>query len=63
MYTRIRDIFNRPIASVPGPQFELTERISDDYNWTYRYSCLHMYFIDMFIFFLDIPAKQLVQLI
>jgi serine palmitoyltransferase len=51
MYTRIRDIFNRPIASVPGPQFELTERISDDYNWTYRYSCLHMYFIDMFIFF------------
>ncbi len=36
MYTRVRDIFNRPIASVPGPQFELTERISDDYNWTYR---------------------------
>ncbi|CAF1040730.1 unnamed protein product [Adineta steineri] len=38
MYTRVRDIFNRPIASVPGPQFELTERISDDYNWTYRYT-------------------------
>jgi serine palmitoyltransferase len=36
MYTRVRDIFNRPIASVPGAQFELTERISDDYNWTYR---------------------------
>ncbi|CAF2829932.1 unnamed protein product [Rotaria sp. Silwood2] len=35
MYTRIRDIFNRPITSVPGPQFELAERLSDDYNWTY----------------------------
>jgi serine palmitoyltransferase len=38
MYTRVRDIFNRPIASVPGAQFELTERVSDDYNWTYRYT-------------------------
>ena len=38
MYTRVRDIFNRPIASVPGSQFELTERVSDDYNWTYRYT-------------------------
>ncbi|CAF1346495.1 unnamed protein product [Adineta ricciae] len=38
MYTRVRDIFNRPIASVPGAQFELTERMSDDYNWTYRYT-------------------------
>lgn len=38
MYTRVRDIFNRPIASVPGSKFELTERISDDYNWTYRYT-------------------------
>ena len=37
MYTRVRDIFNRPIASVPGAKFELTERVSDDYNWTYRY--------------------------
>ena len=36
MYTRVRDIFNRPIASVPGAHFELTERVSDDYNWTYR---------------------------
>ncbi|CAF2340612.1 unnamed protein product [Rotaria sp. Silwood2] len=38
MYTRVRDIFNRPIASVPGAQFELVERVSDDYNWTYRYT-------------------------
>ena len=37
MYTRVRDIFNRPIASVPGPRLELVERVSDDYNWTYRY--------------------------
>jgi serine palmitoyltransferase len=36
MYTRVRDIFNRPIASVPSSQFELAERLSDDYNWTYR---------------------------
>ncbi|CAF0895865.1 unnamed protein product [Rotaria sordida] len=38
MYTRVRDIFNRPITSVPGPQFELAERVSDDYNWTYRFT-------------------------
>jgi hypothetical protein len=62
MYTRVRDIFNRPIASVPGPQFELTERVSDDYNWTYRYSCVDMYSIDRIIV-LDIPAKRLVRLI
>jgi serine palmitoyltransferase len=44
MYTRVRDIFNRPIASVPGAYFELNERVSDDYNWTYRY-----YSIDSFL--------------
>ncbi|CAF0926045.1 unnamed protein product [Rotaria sp. Silwood1] len=38
MYTRVRDIFNRPIASVPGANFELVERVSDDYNWSYRYT-------------------------
>ncbi|XP_044145069.1 serine palmitoyltransferase 3-like [Bufo gargarizans] len=38
IYMRIRDSFNRPICSVPGPQFDLMERVTDDYNWTYRYT-------------------------
>ena len=38
MYTRIRDCFNRPICSVPGAKFDLIERVSDDYNWTFRRS-------------------------
>ncbi|XP_075720646.1 serine palmitoyltransferase 3-like isoform X2 [Rhinoderma darwinii] len=38
IYMRIRDCFNRPICSVPGPQFDLMERVTDDYNWTYRYT-------------------------
>ena len=53
MYTRVRDIFNRPIASVPGAQFELTERVSDDYNWTYRYLSF-IYFILSFLIQLHI---------
>ncbi|XP_075060060.1 serine palmitoyltransferase 3-like isoform X2 [Mixophyes fleayi] len=38
IYMRLRDNFNRPICSVPGPQFDLMERLTDDYNWTYRYT-------------------------
>ncbi|XP_071996554.1 serine palmitoyltransferase 3-like isoform X2 [Engystomops pustulosus] len=38
IYMRIRDTFNRPICSVPGPQFDLMERVTDDYNWTYRHT-------------------------
>ncbi|XP_063774613.1 serine palmitoyltransferase 3-like [Pseudophryne corroboree] len=38
IYMRLRDSFNRPICSVPGPQFDLMERVTDDYNWTYRYT-------------------------
>eukprot|EP00730_Choanoeca_flexa_P007293 TRINITY_DN12308_c2_g5_i12.p2 TRINITY_DN12308_c2_g5~~TRINITY_DN12308_c2_g5_i12.p2 ORF type:complete len:502 (+),score=122.79 TRINITY_DN12308_c2_g5_i12:2646-4151(+) len=34
-YTRVRDCFNRPIGSVPGRTFEIVERYSPDYNWTY----------------------------
>lgn len=37
LYMRVRDSWNRPICSVPGPVFDLMERVSDDYNWTYRY--------------------------
>ena len=32
---RIRDCWNRPIASVPGAEIDLLDRQSDDYNWTF----------------------------
>ncbi|KAM6128056.1 LOW QUALITY PROTEIN: serine palmitoyltransferase 3 [Pterocles gutturalis] len=38
LYMRIRDNWNRPICSVPGPQFDLMERVTDDYNWTFRFT-------------------------
>ncbi|XP_078505676.1 serine palmitoyltransferase 3 isoform X6 [Lissotriton helveticus] len=38
LYMRVRDNWNRPICSVPGPQFDLMERLSDDYNWTFRHT-------------------------
>ncbi|XP_009952463.1 PREDICTED: serine palmitoyltransferase 3 [Leptosomus discolor] len=38
LYMRIRDNWNRPICSVPGPQFDIMERITDDYNWTFRFT-------------------------
>ncbi|XP_075383951.1 serine palmitoyltransferase 3 [Tenrec ecaudatus] len=36
LYMRIRDNWNRPVCSAPGAQFDLMERVSDDYNWTFR---------------------------
>lgn len=36
LYTRLSDCFNRPVASVPGPIISILERVSDDYNWTFR---------------------------
>uniref|UniRef100_A0A8C8SH25 serine C-palmitoyltransferase n=1 Tax=Pelusios castaneus TaxID=367368 RepID=A0A8C8SH25_9SAUR len=38
LYMRIRDNWNRPICSVPGPQFDLMERVTDDFNWTFRFT-------------------------
>lgn len=38
LYMRVRDNWNRPVCSLPGPVFDLMERVSDDYNWTFRYS-------------------------
>ncbi|XP_074065536.1 serine palmitoyltransferase 3-like isoform X1 [Macrotis lagotis] len=35
---RIRDNWNRPICSVPGPTFDVMERVTDDYNWTFRFT-------------------------
>jgi len=40
LYMRVRDNWNRPICSLPGPTFDLMERVSDDYNWTFRYTQL-----------------------
>ncbi|XP_061084069.1 serine palmitoyltransferase 3 [Conger conger] len=36
LYMRVRDNWNRPLCSLPGPMFDLMERVSDDYNWTFR---------------------------
>ena len=38
LYTRIRDCFNRPICSVPGASISIIERVSNDYNWTFKTS-------------------------
>ena len=37
LYTRIRDVFNQPIASVAGASVEVMERRSEDYNWSFKY--------------------------
>ena len=37
-YYRNRDCFNRPICSVPGAEIDLVDRVSDDYNWTFKYT-------------------------
>ncbi|XP_061646536.1 serine palmitoyltransferase 3 isoform X2 [Phyllopteryx taeniolatus] len=36
LYMRVRDNWNRPLCSLPGPVVDLMERVSDDYNWTFR---------------------------
>lgn len=36
IYRRIRDVWNRPIASVPGVFIDLIDRVSHDYNWTFE---------------------------
>ncbi|XP_003788058.1 serine palmitoyltransferase 3 [Otolemur garnettii] len=38
LYMRIRDNWNRPICSAPGARFDVIERVSDDYNWTFRFT-------------------------
>ncbi len=37
-YTRLRDVFNQPIASIAGAQVQVMERLSDDFNWTFKYN-------------------------
>ncbi|KHJ84172.1 hypothetical protein OESDEN_16118, partial [Oesophagostomum dentatum] len=36
-YMRVRDVFERPIGSVPGATVNIIDRTSDDFNWTYKY--------------------------
>ncbi|XP_041726242.1 serine palmitoyltransferase 3-like [Coregonus clupeaformis] len=36
LYMRVRDSWNRPICSLPGPVFDVMERVSPDHNWTFR---------------------------
>lgn len=38
LYMRIRDSWNRPICSVPGAKFDVMDRVSYDYNWTFKYT-------------------------
>uniref|UniRef100_UPI00398EF2A8 serine palmitoyltransferase 2-like isoform X1 n=1 Tax=Pristiophorus japonicus TaxID=55135 RepID=UPI00398EF2A8 len=38
LYMRIRDSWNRPICSVPGATFDVMERVSYDYNWTFKFT-------------------------
>jgi len=37
-YQRIRDLFERPIASVAGRKIKIMERVSDDENTSYRFT-------------------------
>lgn len=38
VYQRIADCFNRPIGGVPGGKLDLLERVTDDYNWSFKFT-------------------------
>ncbi|KAM4690297.1 serine palmitoyltransferase 2 [Rhinophrynus dorsalis] len=38
LYVRIRDNWNRPVCSVPGERIDLLERVTEDYNWTFKFT-------------------------
>uniref|UniRef100_A0A914CN92 serine C-palmitoyltransferase n=1 Tax=Acrobeloides nanus TaxID=290746 RepID=A0A914CN92_9BILA len=38
MYMRVRDVFERPIASVPGAVVKIKDRITQDYCWTFQFT-------------------------
>lgn len=44
LYRRIRDCWNFPIASTPGRNFDVIERTTDDYGWTFSYGKTKNYF-------------------
>uniref|UniRef100_A0A7E4W3D0 serine C-palmitoyltransferase n=1 Tax=Panagrellus redivivus TaxID=6233 RepID=A0A7E4W3D0_PANRE len=37
-YVRVRDVFERPIGSVPGATVKLVDRITDDHCWTFQFT-------------------------
>ncbi|GAB6031790.1 serine palmitoyltransferase, long chain base subunit [Chamberlinius hualienensis] len=38
LYRRIRDCWNRPLCSLPGPEMELMDRISPDNCWNFEFT-------------------------
>nr|XP_048311537.1 serine palmitoyltransferase 3 [Myodes glareolus] len=38
LYMRIRDSWNQTVCSAPGPYIDIMEKVSDDYNWTFRHT-------------------------
>ncbi|XP_025103822.1 serine palmitoyltransferase 2-like isoform X1 [Pomacea canaliculata] len=38
LYRRIRDCWNRPIASRPGAEFDIMERVSPDFGWNFEFT-------------------------
>lgn len=36
LYRRISDCWNRPVATVPGAEIDILERVSPDHGWTYK---------------------------
>jgi hypothetical protein len=42
VYQRIADCFNRPIGSVPGGKLDLLQRVTDDYNWSFRSEFIYL---------------------
>lgn len=36
VYRRICHGWNQPIASMPGAYIDVVDRVSDDYNWTFK---------------------------
>ena len=37
-YIRVRDVFERPIGSVPGATVKLVDRVTNDYCWTFQFT-------------------------
>ncbi|EDL80317.1 similar to RIKEN cDNA C130053K05 gene; similar to dJ718P11.1.1 (novel class II aminotransferase similar to serine palmotyltransferase (isoform 1)) (predicted) [Rattus norvegicus] len=38
LYMRIRDSWSHTVCSVPVPNFDIMEKVTDDYNWTFRHT-------------------------
>ncbi|CAJ0590634.1 unnamed protein product [Cylicocyclus nassatus] len=38
IFMTVRDLYERPIVTAPGPTVNLLDRTSDDHNWTFKYT-------------------------